>query len=45
MTAFHHYISNPIYAGIVVTKWTNYEPVKTPYDSLVSIETWNKTNR
>jgi len=38
-------IKNPIYAWILVTKWTWNKPIKAAYEWLVSIETWNKANR
>ena len=38
-------IRRPIYCGIVWEKWTNWRPVKAPYDGLVSIELWNAANR
>ena len=42
---FHQYINKPIYAGIKVEKWTQYVPIKTPYDGLVSIRIFNRANR
>jgi len=39
------YIANPIYCGIRVEKWTNYEPIKNPYPGLVSIDVFNRANR
>lgn len=38
-------IKRPIYCGIVLEKWTRYQPVRAPYDGLVSIDTFNKANR
>ncbi len=38
-------IVKPVYAGVISTKWTWNKPIKTPYEWLVSIETWNKANR
>ncbi len=38
-------IKKPVYAWVKKSKWTWYEAIKTPYDWLVSIETWNKANR
>ena len=42
---FWMYIANPIYAGVMVEKWTNYEPVKCQFDGLVSYEEFNQANR
>lgn len=39
------YIKMPIYAWIVVTKWTWNKPIKAPYKGLVSIDIWNRANR
>ncbi len=38
-------VKRPIYAGVVVEKWTKYKPVRTPYEGLVSIDTFNRANR
>ena len=38
-------VSNPIYAGINVEKWTNYQAVKCAFDGLVSIDLFNRANR
>ena len=38
-------LRNPIYAGINNEKWTQGKPVRTVFDGLVSIETFNKANR
>lgn len=38
-------ISNTIYAGINVEKWTNYSPVKCAFDGLVTIDLFNRANR
>jgi site-specific DNA recombinase len=38
-------LRNPIYAGVNNEKWTNGKPVRTVFDGLVSIETFNKANR
>ncbi len=38
-------LRNPIYAGINMEKWTNYEPVKGMFDGLVSIELFNRANQ
>ena len=39
------YIKNTIYCWILVSKWTWYKPIKTPYEWLVSIDLWNKANK
>lgn len=39
------YIKSPIYAWVISSKWTWYNPIKTPYQWLVDIVTWNKANR
>jgi DNA invertase Pin-like site-specific DNA recombinase len=39
------FIRRPIYCGIVCEKWTHYQPIKAQYESLVSIETFNRANR
>ncbi len=38
-------LRNPIYAGINNEKWTQGKPVRTVFDGLVSVETFNKANR
>lgn len=38
-------VRNPIYAGVIVEKWTNNQPVKCMFDGLVSIELFNKANK
>lgn len=38
-------IQRPIYCGVVWEKWTNWLPVKAPYEGLVPIETYNAANR
>lgn len=35
----------PIYAWIIVTKWTWNKPIKASYEWLINIETWNKANK
>ncbi len=35
----------PIYAGFIVSKWTNQEIIRAQYQGLVSIELWNKVNK
>jgi hypothetical protein len=42
---FLRHVSNPIYAGVNIEKWTDNKPVKSMFDGLVSIETFNKANR
>lgn len=42
---FWLYIQNPIYAGVVCEKWTNYQPVKGQFDGIVSFELFNAANR
>lgn len=39
------YVQNPIYAGIIMEKWTNDKPVKAAFDGIVSIEAFNQANR
>ncbi|OGM74096.1 hypothetical protein A3H19_01445 [Candidatus Woesebacteria bacterium RIFCSPLOWO2_12_FULL_39_9] len=39
------YIQNPIYAGVICEKWTNYQPVKAQFKGLVSVELFNRANR
>lgn len=41
----NEYIVLSIYCGVRIEKWTNYEPVKTPFPGLVSINTFNRANR
>lgn len=38
-------LRNPIYAGINNEKWTQGQPVRTVFDGLVDVETFNKANR
>ncbi len=38
-------VSNPIYAGINVEKWTNYQAIKCVFNGLVSIDLFNRANR
>ena len=38
-------ISNPIYCGIKIHKWTDRKPIKAQFDGLVDIATFNKANR
>ena len=33
-------IKNPIYCWVIKSKWTWYNTIKTPYEWLVSIDTW-----
>ena len=37
-------ISKPIYCGIRAGKWNNYEPIRTPFPGLVSIQLFNDAN-
>ena len=39
------YIRNPIYAGVIVHKWTNELPIMAQFDGIVDIDTFNKANR
>ncbi len=39
------YVSNPIYAGIIKEKWTNYQPVQGQFKGIVSIELFNRANK
>jgi len=39
------YIQNSIYCGVLVSKWTNRNPVRAQYPGLVSIDTFNRANR
>lgn len=40
------WIINPIYCGVIVAKWTKYQPVKAMmFDGLVDVETFNRANR
>lgn len=41
---FQRYIRNPVYAGFICEKWTNYQPVKAQFDGLVDIDTFNTAN-
>ncbi len=38
-------LRNPIYAGVNNEKWTQGKPVRTVFDGLVSIDTFNAANR
>lgn len=38
-------IRRPIYAGVVVEKWTYYKPIRAKYPGLVTIDLWNRANR
>lgn len=38
-------VRNPIYAGINVEKWTNYQPIKGMFDGLVSVDLFNRANK
>lgn len=40
------WVVNPIYCGVIVAKWTKYQPVKAiMYDGLVDIDTFNSANK
>ena len=39
------YIKNPIYAGVICSKWTGYKAIRAAYEGLVSIEIWNRANK
>ena len=39
------YLVNPIYAGVIMEKWTEDEPVKAQFQGLVSYKTFNAANR
>ncbi len=43
--AMHKLLNNPLYAGILCEKWTDGKPIKSAFDSLVSISLFNKANR
>lgn len=38
-------ITNTIYAGINVEKWTNYAPTKCAFEGLISTDLFNRANR
>ncbi len=42
---FHDYVANPIYVGVNMSKWTDYQPIKGKFQGLVSLEVFNKANR
>ncbi len=42
---FWNFIQNPVYAGITVHKWTDYKPIKSHSDGLITIDEFNKANR
>jgi len=42
---YQEIIKRPIYCGVLLEKWTNWQPVKAAYDGLVSISDWNAANR
>ena len=39
------YLRNPIYAGVICEKWTDYKPIKARFDGLVSFELFNQANK
>ena len=38
-------VKKPVYAGFIISKWTWYNIIKTPYKWLIDIKTWNKANK
>ena len=38
-------IQNPIYAGVIVEKWTDNKPVRCAFEGLVSMELYNRANQ
>ena len=42
---FQKIIKKPVYCGFTCKKWTNFKLVKSQYDGLVSINTFNKANK
>lgn len=42
---FQRIIRNPIYAGVIVRKWTDYKPIKAQFPGLVTIDMFNKANK
>ena len=38
-------LRNPIYAGVNNEKWTQGKPIRTAFDGLVSIDTFNRANQ
>ena len=41
----HIYIKSTVYAWVINWKWTWYTPIKTPYEGLVDIKTFNLANK
>lgn len=40
------YVVNPIYCGVIVAKWTKYQPIKAVmFDGIVSVDTFNRASR
>ncbi len=39
------YIQNPVYAGILINKWTENQPIKGRFNGLISISLFNKANK
>lgn len=39
------FIKKPIYAGYIVEKWTNFQPVKARFSGLVSVDLFNQANQ
>lgn len=42
---FQTIIKKPIYAWVIISKWSDYIPIKTAYQWLVDMDTWNKANK
>lgn len=42
--ALDRYIKNPLYAGVICEKWTNFKPIKGRFKGLISIELFNAAN-
>lgn len=42
--AMDRYIKNPLYAGVICEKWTDYKPIKGRFKGLISIELFNAAN-
>ena len=39
------YLSNPIYAGVICEKWTNFKPIKASFEGIITIDEFNKINK
>jgi hypothetical protein len=42
---FWLYIQNPIYAGVIYEKWTEYQPITAQFEGLVPYSVFNAANR